>query len=368
MKSSFVVMLAALAMLAETVGCSKNSRDQGSSQSEHKDSLVVPRNTVLARNEGDIHQSAESVNLGISVDSLSQASSPENDSSTSTYFGLYVLRADKMQGRDYHEVLLVGRCSEAGFRALKDEDEPTSETLPSLPSALIFKHHRAFVPFYSGKPLGQCSVSRVSIGSFDCSNLVVGLSSPPEPIPSNSPTLDRAGFAAGKEQEYSLSFAFVIEAPWFQTHLAKPSLVPPIFVSDRASRVLTQYCYDEFRKSIRALPDTSCKVSAIRPYLVGEDTAYVLTAVARTDSIILSLAIAACIKDHTVEPKLEVRNTNEPDSWGSGHVLLDVLDIDGDGNAELVFMVGYYEATGIEIYKLEGEKYKRVFDALPWGC
>jgi hypothetical protein len=291
-----------------------------------------------------------------------------NDSSASTFFGLYVLRADKIQGKDYHEILLVGRYSEGGFHALEDENEPTLETLPGLPAALRFKQHRSFVPYYSGRPLGQSLVSRVRIESFDCSDLVVGLCSPPEPISSLSSPVDRAGFAGGKDLHYSLSFAFVLEAPWCRAHLASRPTSDPILVSEGTSNTLIQYCRDQLQQSLPSLPDTSFKASAMRPFRIGADTAYVLTAVARTDSMILSLAIAARVEGRVVTANLEVSNKNEPDSWGSGYELLDVFDIDGDGNAELIFIIGYYEATGIEIYKLDGDRYKKVFDAVPWGC
>ncbi len=368
MRSSVAVALALLPLLAQIVGCQKNATNRGAAQYGSTDSLALPGTSA---SDGDLRQIAGNVDsgdVGISLDSLAEFSSSVNDSNASTFFGLYVLRADKIQGRDYHEILLVGRYSEGGFHVLKDESEPTLETLPGLPATLRFKQHRSFVPYYSGRPIGQGLVSRVRIESFDCSELVVGLCSPLEPISSLSSPVVRAGFSEAKELDYSLSFAFVLEAPWCQTHLVSRSTSAPILVSEGTSTTLIQYCRDRFRQSLPNLPDTSFKASAIRPFRIGADTAYVLTAVARTDSIILSVAIAARVEGHTVAANLEVTNENEPSSWGSGHELLDVLDIDGDGNAELIFIVGYYEETGIEIYKLHGDKYKKVFDAIPWGC
>ncbi len=45
----------------------------------------------------------------------------------------------------------------------------------------------------------------------------------------------------------------------------------------------------------------------------------------------------------------------------------DMLDIDGDRNPELIFIAGYYEATGIGIYNLDCDYRKKAFDFIPWG-
>jgi hypothetical protein len=47
---------------------------------------------------------------------------------------------------------------------------------------------------------------------------------------------------------------------------------------------------------------------------------------------------------------------------------VDALDIDVDGLPELIFEVRGYESTGYQIYHLEKDGYKLVFEDTTSGC
>jgi hypothetical protein len=56
------------------------------------------------------------------------------------------------------------------------------------------------------------------------------------------------------------------------------------------------------------------------------------------------------------------------DSWGSGYEFIDAVDIDADGNPELIFRVDGYESSGIEIYKYQKGKFSKVLETGLYGC
>jgi hypothetical protein len=74
------------------------------------------------------------------------------------------------------------------------------------------------------------------------------------------------------------------------------------------------------------------------------------------------------IEGGEVIPLLNEGMENRPSSWGNGYELQDVLDIDGDKIPELIFETKGYESTGYDIYKLENNKYIRVFSDTTYGC
>jgi hypothetical protein len=180
--------------------------------------------------------------------------------------------------------------------------------------------------------------------------------------------MGRSGYSNGERVDYSLSIAFAIDTPWLLAHAPKERSPLSMQASAEKKPLFKSFCLKEFRKTIPSLSDSSVKLSEIRPFLLGTDTAYVFTSVAQAEHTISSLAVVALTDGHSITTRMLESETNESDSWGSGHELLDVIDIDGDAIPELIFTVGYYESTGCEIYKLINNRFTKVYGHVLWGC
>ena len=364
--SPFITVLAVLVAL-QYGGCQNKEAHNASDRPKVLDSLAADGIGV----QGRAPLGATSFTLKDSrfpIDVSTDSTFASEDPGKATFFGLLVQRDSRADSIESHELLIIGRFADGQYSVVEDEFESDAEDPVSSRRAAILKFHRSFVPFQFGNPAGRMVVTQLAIASYDCSELVVGQFAKPEPLSLLPPIGGRNGSSNGDRMDSSLSIAFAIETAWFMTHPPREKSLLPTQPSDEKKHLFKSFCLKEFQKTIPSLSDSSVKLSELRPFLLGTDTAYVFTSVAQADHTISSLAVVALIDGNSITTRMLESESNESDSWGSGHELLDVIDIDGDAIPELIFTVGYYESTGCEIYKYIGNRFTKVYGHVLWGC
>ena len=286
------------------------------------------------------------------------------------YFGLYMQRTDNVTNKNTHQILIIGSLKGGKFSSVEDQGEPSDSDLASSTRAKIMKSHKGFVAYNHGQSIGRINLDHISTENFECSKLVVGQSSNMQPFKVIPHSAGAKGYSEGHDVDYSHSVSIALETSFASNCEQHWSAPIKNSISNKDSLALRVFAYRELRKHHSSLKADSLKMSIIIPYSFSNDgkVHYVFTCFAENDSSIESLAVVATINSKGVQAELLIANTNESDSWGHGHEFLDALDIDADGIPEFIFQVGYYEATGFEIYKYRQGHFEKVFETIPWGC
>jgi hypothetical protein len=287
-----------------------------------------------------------------------------------TYFGLYMQRTDQVTSINSHQILIIGSLKDGEFSVVEDDHEPEDSDFSLSNRATIMKSHNRFVAFNRGQSIGTINIEQVSAENFDCSSLVIGQSPTMKPTKLLPHSAGAKGFSGGKDIDYSHSISIALETS-LSVNCQQSRSVPLLnSISNKDSLILRDFAFGELRKRNPSLKVDSIRMSDIIPYSFSKNGRihYVFTCFAETDSSIESLAVIATINSKGIRTELLIANTNESDSWGHGHEFLDAVDLDADGIPEFIFQVGYYEATGFEIYKYHQDCFKKVFDTIPWGC
>ncbi len=367
MKNSPLIVAIAVLLSLQYAGCQRQEARHGSEGAKVVDSFAadsISTQANVARSAASSDLKATRFRIDISPDTTCASDEPGK----TTFFGLFVQRDNRVDSIESHELLIIGRFADGQYSVVKDAFESDAEDPISSRRAAILRFHRSFIPFQHGSPAGHIVVTQLGIATYDCSELVVGLCAKPEPLSALPQLVGRSGYSNGERVDYSLSIGFAVETPWYLEHPSKDKSSLAIQVSAEKKALFKSFCLAEFRKTIPSLSDTSVTLSEIRPFFLGNDTAYVFTSIAQTEHTILSLAVVALLENNSITTRMLESETNDSDSWGSGYELLDVVDIDGDSIPELIFTVGYYESTGCEIFKFSDNRFKKVYGHVLWGC
>jgi hypothetical protein len=287
-----------------------------------------------------------------------------------TYFGLYMQRTDNVTNKKIHEILIIGSISDGRYSSIEDQGEYNESNLSLSNRANIIKTHNDYIAFNRGQSIGAFKIDNISLEDFDCSKLVIGKSFSMKPSQSIDHTAGLKGFSGGHDIDYSHSISIALESAVDRKCIQEYSLPLSKPVSEKDSLALHRFALGEIQKRNLSLRAINLQMSNIVSYNLQSmgKILYLFTCFAATDSSIESLAIIASMSSNGINAELLIANTNESDSWGHGHTFLDALDFDNDEIPEFVFQVGYYEATGFEIYKYKNGKFEKVFAIIPWGC
>jgi hypothetical protein len=96
---------------------------------------------------------------------------------------------------------------------------------------------------------------------------------------------------------------------------------------------------------------------------------YVLGTGINTDSIVVSIVSILNINDSgNINSIYELKNEESNSSWGEGHRIIDLIDIDNDGILEFIIEFSGYEIVEYQIYKFINNTFKKVFSGASYGC
>jgi hypothetical protein len=288
----------------------------------------------------------------------------------STYIGLYMQRTDEVKKEVFHDVLIIASVENGHYVPIEDRNIGEESDISESQRSKIIKSHPKYTVFTNGSPTATISFNKTAFENFDCSRLVVGRASKIQEVPQQIPTMGRTGFIDGKDISYShgVSLAINSSSPTINTQTRSKPIDTKI--TSAIQSLLLNCATTELKKHNKFVRPDSVHMSIVTSYSLGPDSSidYIFSATAETKESNESIAIVANIVNNTAHTRLSLHATNEPSSWGNGYELLDVLDLDGDQVPELVFKVGYYEATGFEIYKMQNHNFQKAFEIVPWGC
>jgi hypothetical protein len=287
-----------------------------------------------------------------------------------TYIGLYMQRTDEVKKQVFHDVLIIASLENGHFVPVEDKDLGEESDASESQRAKIIKAHPKYISFTNGSPTATIYFDKTVFENFDCSRLVVGRTSKIQDVPRQNLSVGRSGFIDGKDISYSHGISLAMNSSSLAINTQTRSKSIDIEITSAVRSLLRNYATKELKKHNKSVLPDSVHMSNITSYSLGSDSSidYIFSATAETKESNESIAFVARVINNTVNSRLLLHVTNEPSSWGNGYELLDVLDIDGDQVPELIFKVGYYEATGFEIYKMHGNNFKKVFEIVPWGC
>ncbi|MDD4968640.1 MAG: hypothetical protein PHT07_04340 [Paludibacter sp.] len=294
----------------------------------------------------------------------------ENKDDT-TYISLLVEMYDAVHNIHSSKLVIIGNFIDNKYTAFEDIECESLKDLKKSRSYDIFKRNRNFAIFQNGQHIADYNIIGATFESFSCSTLATGIANKKTDgahFQKSNSVLGYSGFSNKKKIEVTFkNYIALSNFPNKATHKQADILKfkPDSKQLDTLRAMISRGYLDSL--GLKTVKNKDFKIS-VRAISSRKDTCLIVNYHHDTDSFCISSIHVIRKMNNKFTDILTLNNKNEIDAWGAGYELFDVMDIDGDGNNELIFEVGYYESTGFEIYKLENDQFKQVLSVIPWGC
>jgi len=342
------------------ISCNKGDHksSQRHSENENNKQDTLSEKTIL--NDSIVNDSILFSNTG-------QLKKSEDTTYISLIFKLY----DSVKKHSETDLLIIGKYSNQQYTPFDDVEIESLKNLKNSGSFDLLKRNRTFSAFKNGKKIADYTIIGVTSEFFSCSSLAVGIANKNKAsIHKRKSNFNQGykGYSNGKKVDISFKNYIALNnvstnSKSYRTNILKFKLNTNQLEEIKA--IISKGYIDSM--GIKKIENKDLKIMA-RRITNRRDTCLIVRFHHDTDSLCLSSIHVIWYKNNTMTDILKLNNTNAIDAWGAGYSLFDVLDIDGDGNNELIFEVGYYESTGFEIYKLINNQFKQVLSVVPWGC
>jgi len=362
---SLKILLVFTLLMVCTVGfisCNKIDHTSSKLHSENKKEIIKPdtltKKTIL--NDSVVNDSIL----------FSNAVQPKNNEYT-TYISLIFKLYDTVKKHSETDLLIIGKCSNQQYTPFDDVEIESLKNLKKSNSFDLLKRNRNFSAFKNGKKIADYTIIGAKFESFSCSSLVVGIANNIKLSAHKLKSNTNHGYKGNSNsKKVDITFKNYIalnnvstNSKSYQSNILKFKMNANQLEDIKA--IISKGYIDSM--GIKKIENKDLKIMARRITKMRE-TYLIVRYHHDTDSLCLSSIHVIRYKNKIMTDLLKLNNTNALDAWGEGYSLFDVLDIDGDGNNELIFEVGYYESTGFEIYKLINNQFKQVLSVIPWGC
>lgn len=351
-------MVCTVAFLSFKKGGHKFSKQHSKNENVNSKQDTIPEKKIL--NDSIVNDSILFSNTG-------QIQKNKDTTYISLIFKLY----DSVKKHSETDLLLIGKCSNQQYTPLEDAEVETLKNLKNSRSFDLLKRNRNFSAFKNGKKIADYNLIGAKFELFSCSSLAVGIANNIKLLNYNRKNNSNHGYKGySNGKKVNITFKNYIALNNVSTDVKSyHSNILKIKLNANQLKDIKTLISKGFIDSmgIKKIENKDLKITA-RRITKKRDTYLIVRYHHDTDSFCLSSIHVIRYKNKTMTDILKLNNTNAKDSWGAGYSLFDVLDIDGDGNNELIFEVGYYESTGFEIYKLINNQFKQVLSVVPWGC
>jgi hypothetical protein len=288
-----------------------------------------------------------------------------------TYISLIFKLYDSVKKHSETDLLIIGKCSNQQYTPFDDVEIESLKNLKKTSSFERLKRNRNFSAFKNGKKIADYNLIGAKVELFSCSSLAVGIANNNKVSNHKRKSNSNHGYKGySNRKKVDITFKNYIalnniptDSKSYQSNILKFKLNANQLEEIKA--LISKGYIDSM--GIKKIENKDLKITTRRITKKG-GTYFIVRYHHDTDSLCLSSIHIIRYKNKMMTDILKLNNTNAKDAWGAGYSLFDVLDIDGDGNNEIIFEVGYYESTGFEIYKLINNQFKQVLSVVPWGC
>jgi len=214
----------------------------------------------------------------------------------------------------------------------------------------LLDNYKDFTVLSLGRQIGTAMVDSVAVWTFECTGLCVGEGR--ILMASDTATHEYVGFdtqsdlAIGQTQVGTLSDSLIHV-------LGIDSLVRKKYEEHNVPRAFLDSIGFLFKASVDFDGDNS------HEYVIG-------TAI-DTDSINVSIVAVFRLSDTAITVWQMVNRENN-DSWGVGHRIVDLVDMNNDTIPEIVIKFSGYELVEYQIYKYEKGTVRNIFCGASYGC
>jgi hypothetical protein len=284
---------------------------------------------------------------------------------TPALFSLCIARYDHVNKIASHEILVLAKIDSGKYYQVDEKYPDDSVNIHNSIRAQLMSQVPKFNVFKQGNLVNSLKILSFEKADFHCSALIVGKASSEKLVDTSNPSSRWGGFEDGRDIDFSIGYLASFNSETSQPESSKPIRV--VGTQDDSIQV-KKIALHEFQSKVPKIKSDLIQLNGLAVYDINRNASYIFTAHSSTTDRIESVGGVYQIINGKIVPLLRLNQTNESDSWGRGYEFLDALDLDGDSVPELVFEVGYYEATGFEIYKLVNGRFEKVFETIAWGC
>lgn len=289
-----------------------------------------------------------------------------------TLIALLVVKEDLLKSTVHDEILLIGKYSHGRYDAVSRWDKNQQVEISERKDLL--QTSKKYVVYQNGRAIMESIVTKMCQAMYDCNAIDVGCSqttSLAKMIKKVKGRLEKQteGFYNGINFKERTSAFIALNADCPAAKKQKAAITIEN-VPQSVTVKISEYVKKRISKDHSDFKSQDVKITQFLPFNLTRDKSvqYVVEAKAENNKAKISGIYIVQLIGANIKELFSVNKTNDPDSWGNGYSFLDALDIDGDGIPELIFEVRGYESTGYQIYHLEKESYKQVFDDTTSGC
>jgi hypothetical protein len=215
-----------------------------------------------------------------------------------------------------------------------------------------YANHRQYTLFAGGKPSGSVSVRNNAFG-IQCDSLAaIGDATPPELISGM-----RMGLASNADFQ---AMQYTKRAPTDDERAMALKLALRIYAQNKAPRSATTKIRVTNITVLQG-PNRSILVGSFAANTINKESGYDLSV---THAAFL---VAEKIGEASYRATLKWFHAGE-EAEVETQDLVDILDIDGDGEAEIITQFGYYEAVEYHVYRKTNGKWVNFYKQFGAGC
>ena len=288
-----------------------------------------------------------------------------------TYISLIFKLYDSVKKHSETDLLIIGKYSNHQYTSFDDVEIESLKNLKKSSSFERLKRNRNFSAFKNGKKIADYTLIGAKFELFSCSSLAVGIANNIKVSThkrNNNSNRGYKGYSNSKRVDITFKNYIALNNDSTDSKSNHSNILNFKLNANQLKdikAIISKGFIDSM--GIKKIENKDIKITA-RRITKKRETYLIVRYHHDTDSLCLSSIHVIRYKNKKMTDILKLNNTNSIDAWGAGYSLFDVLDIDGDGNNEIIFEVGYYESTGFEIYKLINNQFKQVLSVVPWGC
>lgn len=288
-----------------------------------------------------------------------------------TLIALLVNKEDLLKNNVHDEVLLIGKYFNGKYDVVSRWDEKQQAMISERKDLL--QSHKKYTVYQNGRVIKEAVVNEICQAMYDCEAIDIGCS--------QTTLLTTAKNIKGRmEKEYEgfnngIDFkertsAFIAINSDSPAVKKQKSAIPPAKISPDTIAKISKYITKRMLESQTNIRPKDIKIGEAIAFNLTRDNLiqYIVEAKAENDKIKGSGIYVVQLVGSNIKELFSVSKSNDPDSWGNGYSFVDAVDIDADGLPELIFEVRGYESTGCQIYHLDKDGYKMVFDHTISGC
>lgn len=215
-----------------------------------------------------------------------------------------------------------------------------------------YANHRQYTLFASGKPSGSVSVRKNAFG-IQCDSLAaIGDATPPELISGM-----RMGLASNADFQ---AMQYTRRAPTDDERATALKLAQRIYAQNNAPKAATTKIRVT-NITVFQGPNRSILVGSFAANTINKESGYDLSVTHAAFLVAEKVGEAsygATLRWFHADEEAEVETQD----------LVDILDIDGDGEPEIVTQFGYYEAVEYHVYRKTNGKWVDFYKQFGAGC